>query len=59
MEEINKLTDINVDVELIKKGRKVIVIKYIIQSKEDNSYISYLNENYNIKEFKKIRLSRC
>ena len=59
MEEINKLTDINIDVELIKKGRKVIVIKYIIQSKEDNSYISYLNENYNIKEFKKIRLSRC
>ncbi len=52
MDEINQLTDINITVEHVKKGRKVIAIKYIIQSKEDNSYIKYLNETYNIKEFK-------
>ena len=52
MEEINEYTDLEVSYEKLKKGRKVIGIKYIIQSKEDNSYITYLNENYNIKEFK-------
>lgn len=52
MEEINELTDINIDIEQIKRGRKVIALKYIIESKDDNSYINYLNENYDIKDFK-------
>lgn len=55
MDEINELTDINVDVEQVKRGRKVVALKYIIQSKDDNSYINYLNKNYDIKEFK----SKC
>ncbi len=51
--EINKFTDINIDYEKITKGRKVIGIKYTADySKEDDAYITYLNENYNIKEFK-------
>ncbi len=52
MDEINELTDINVSYEKIKKGRKVVGIKYTIESKEDSSYITFLNESYNIKEFK-------
>ena len=51
-DEINELTDINIDIEHVKRGRKVVGVKYIIQSKDDNSYITYLNENYNIKEFR-------
>lgn len=51
MDEINDYTDINIDVDYIKRGRKVTGVKYTIQSKDD-SYITYLNENYNIKEFK-------
>ena len=52
MEEINEYTDINIDFELIKKGRNVVSIKYIIKSKDDNQYIKYLNETYDIAEFK-------
>lgn len=52
MDEINDLTDINIDFELIKRGRKVTGIKYIIKSKNDDSYIKYLDRNYNIEEFK-------
>ena len=52
MEEINEYTDIDIDFELIKKGRNVVSIKYIIKPKDDGSYIKYLNENYNISEFK-------
>ena len=55
MDEINELTDINIDVEQVKRGRKVVALKYIIQSKYDNSYINFLNKNYDIKEFK----SKC
>lgn len=51
-EEINKFTDINIAYEKVTKGRKVTGIKYTIQSKCDNSYIKYLNESYDIKEFK-------
>lgn len=51
MEEINDFTDINIDVEYIKRGRKIVSVKYIISSK-DEEYINYLNQNYNIKEFK-------
>lgn len=51
MEEINTHTDINIDIKLLKRGRKVVAVKYIIQSKEQE-YINYLNENYPIKQFK-------
>ena len=51
MEEINNHTDINIKVEQIKKGRRVVSIKYIIDSKEQQ-YINFLDQNYNIKEFK-------
>lgn len=52
MEEINKYTDINMDMELIKRGRKVVGIEYIIKSKEDDSYVRYLDKNYDIGEIK-------
>ena len=53
MEEINKFTDINIEYEKVTKGRKIIGIKYIVDYlNEDDSYIEYLNENYNISEFK-------
>lgn len=51
MEEINTHTDINIDIKLLKRGRKVVAVKYIIQSKEQE-YINYLNQNYPIKQFK-------
>lgn len=51
--EINKYTDINISYEKVTKGRKVIGIKYTINSKsDDEDYVNYLNENYNIREFK-------
>lgn len=52
MDEINELTDIDINYEKIRTGRKVTGIKYIIESKDNDSYINYLNQNYNIKEFK-------
>ena len=52
VEEINEHTDVNINIELIKRGRKVTGIKYIIQSKNHDEYINYLNHNYDIKEFK-------
>ena len=52
MEEINEFTDLNIDIELIKQGRKVVSLKYIIKSKDQEKeiYIEYLNKNYKIKE---------
>lgn len=54
MEEINEFTDLNIDIELIKQGRKVVSIKYIIQTKDQDQkvYIEYLNEFYNIQDMK-------
>ena len=53
MEEINEFTDINIKYEKITKGRKITGIKYIVDySTDDDSYIEYLNESYNISEFK-------
>ncbi len=51
-QEINNNTDIQIDYEKIKKGRKVVGIKFNIHSKNKDSYIEYLNQSYNIKEFK-------
>lgn len=50
--EINESTDINIDYVKNKKGRRIDSLSFTMASKEDNSYITYLNENYNIKEFK-------
>lgn len=52
MEEVNEYTDINIDIELIKRGRKVVGIEYKIKSKIDDSYIKYLDKNYDISEIK-------
>ena len=53
-EEINEFTDLNIDIELIRQGRKVVSVKYIIQTKDqqDKKYIEYLNESYDIKDLK-------
>ena len=51
-DEINEYTDINISYVKNKKGRSIDSITFVIESKEDNLYIPYLNENYNIKEFK-------
>ncbi len=54
MEEINEFTDLIIDIDYIKKGRKVESIKYKIESKDQEKkiYIDFLNEFYNIKEMK-------
>lgn len=60
MEEINEFTDLNIDIKYIKQGRKVVSIKYIIESKdqEQEVYIDYLNQYYNIKQMQeKMNLS--
>ena len=53
-EEINRHTDINIDYEKIKTGRRITSILFKIESKDQNKeiYIDYLNEFYNIKEMK-------
>lgn len=50
--EINKHTDINIDYEKIKTGRKITSILFKIECKDNcrSEYINYLNETYNIKE---------
>ena len=51
--EINKHTDINIDYQKNKKGRTISSISFTIKSKcNDIEYIKYLNETYNIAEFK-------
>lgn len=51
-DEINKHTDIIVSYTKNKIGRKIDSITFTIESKEDYSYIEFLNQTYNIKEFK-------
>jgi plasmid replication initiation protein len=52
--EINRLTDININYEKIKKGRKIGSIEFKIESKDQQIevYNKFLNENYNISEIK-------
>ena len=50
--EINEYTDLNISYTKNKSGRSISSITFTIESKEDDAYITYLNENYNIKEFK-------
>lgn len=53
-EEINQNTDINIEYEKIKTGRKITDILFKIESKDQERkiYIDFLNEFYNIKEMK-------
>ncbi len=51
-DEINEHTDLNVTYKKLTRGRKVTGIKFTIDSKNDDSYIKYLDKNYDIKEFK-------
>lgn len=51
MKEINEQTDILVELDKIKDGRKVIGIRYSIQNKE-SQYIEYLNQTYDIADIK-------
>ena len=52
MEEINKHTDINIDYEKIKTGRRITSILFTVENKdqEQKVYNEYLKEFYNIKE---------
>lgn len=54
MDEINERTDLIVDFEKVKKGRKVVGIRYTIESKDaaDKNYIEYLEKTYNIPQLK-------
>lgn len=53
-EEINKHTDILIDYEKIKTGRKITSILFKIEPKDQDQrvYIEYLNQYYNIKDMK-------
>ena len=51
-DEINTYTDLTITYEKLKRGRTIIGIKFYISSKEDDSYIEYLNKTYSIKDFK-------
>lgn len=50
--EINEHTDLNISYNKNKRGRNIESLTFTIVSKEDNQYINYLNQSYNIKEFK-------
>lgn len=54
-QEINKHTDINIDYEKIKTGRRITSILFTIESKDQEReiYIEYLNKNYKIKEMQR------
>lgn len=54
MEEINEYTDINIDYEKVKKGKTVVGIRYIIESKDtaEKQYVEYLEKTYNIPQLK-------
>lgn len=52
--EINKNTDLNIDYEKIKTGRKITSVLFRIEPKDKDKkvYIDFLNEFYDIKEMK-------
>ena len=45
-------TDINIDYEKIKTGRRITSILFTIEPKDQDQYIVYLNQYYNIKDLK-------
>lgn len=53
-DEINEYTDLVIDYEKIKKGRRIDSILFKIEPKDSQKqvYIDYLDETYNIKEMK-------
>ena len=51
-EEINEYTDLEIRYEKLMRGRKVVGVNFKIDSKSDNSYIEYLDQYYDIEEFK-------
>lgn len=53
-DEINKHTDLIVDYEKIKTGRRITSILFKIESKDQDRkiYVDYLNETYSIKDMK-------
>ncbi len=53
-EEINRDTDIKIDYEKVKTGRKITSISFTIEPKDSEKeiYIDYLNQTYNINEMK-------
>ena len=53
-EEINKHTDINIEYEKLKQGRKIISILFKVEPKDtqDQVYNEYLKEFYNIQDMK-------
>lgn len=53
-DEINKHTDLVVDYEKIKTGRRITSILFKIESKDQDRkiYVDYLNETYSIKDMK-------
>lgn len=53
-EEINEYTDLKVDYEKIKTGRRITSILFTIKSKDQDRkvYIDFLNEFYDIKKMK-------
>ncbi len=52
LKEINEKTDLNIAYEKNKKGRAIDSLTFSIKSKENKRYIEYLDQTYNIKEFK-------
>lgn len=53
VEEINDYTDINISYDDIKKGRKIVGFAFDIEPKDQDQYIEYLNQFYNIKDMQK------
>ena len=52
IKEINEHTDIMITYAKNKLGRSIESLTFTIESKEDKKYIEYLDQTYNIKEFK-------
>ena len=52
VEEINEHTDINISYDDIKQGRKIVGFAFDIEPKDQDQYIEYLNQYYNIKDMK-------
>lgn len=50
-QEINQHTDLDIDYEKVKRGRKVTGIRYSIQNK-DSQYIRYLDQTYDIADIR-------
>lgn len=52
IKEINDYTDINISYDDVKKGRKITGFVFDIKPKDQDLYIEYLNQYYNIRDMK-------